>query len=225
MNTNQIRTRSHLDGSAENWVGRRKPKLKLRRPEPTVVLVDGQECLRVPLTKEQFAIVDKSDAMLISGINWYAFKWTYGFYAARKIRPQSGVCVTQFMHNLIVPCPIGFQPDHKNGNGLDNRRCNLRAATISEQRANSRKRINPTSSQNLGVHWLNRERRWRARIQYHRQDIVLGYFKTESEAVTAYREAASRLFGEFAVHNREKLSEQLTNPEQEQKGQQCIFRL
>lgn len=175
-------------------------------------MVEGQECFSVQLTKGQYAIIDKADLPLVEGINWYAFKWKRGFYAARKIRLEPLCCVTQFMHNILLPTETGHEPDHRNGNGLDNRRCNLRVGTISQQRANMVKRNNPTSSHAKGVHWLKRERRWRAKIQHNYQEILIGYFRNEQDAIAAYRQADERLNGEFAVHNRQQTTNQKEIP-------------
>lgn len=210
---------SRLEGAVERSVAKLKRGPKSKRPEPMVVLVEGQECVKVPLTKGMWAIVDKADAEMVSGFNWYAFRHTHGFYAARKLNHGS---ITLFMHNVLLPPTNGLQTDHRNGDGCDNRRCNLRVATISQNHANSKKQVRKTSSAHKGVHWLKRERRWRAKIQVNYKEILLGYFRSEEDAALAYRQASERFYGEFAVHNRQHFRAP-TKP-LEQRKEQCTYR-
>jgi len=100
----------------------------------------------------------------------------------------------------IINVPEGMQPDHKNGIPWDNRKCNLRAATINQNQQNQGKRRGGTS-QFKGVYWSIYHKSWRAQIRVDRRKIHLGTFKTESLAALAYNEAASFHFGEFARLN------------------------
>lgn len=87
--------------------------------------------------------------------------------------------------------------DHINGERADNRIANLRQATISQQRANSRmKRTNQCGFK--GVHWHISTQKWRAMITRDRKVYRLGLFETPEQAHRAYVAAAERLFGEFA---------------------------
>lgn len=87
--------------------------------------------------------------------------------------------------------------DHINGNGLDNRRVNLRLATSLQNQGNSRKRRN-ASSYYKGVSWYKPLKKWRAQIKVDKHVIHLGYFVSEEEAAIVYQEAAIAHFGEFA---------------------------
>jgi hypothetical protein len=95
--------------------------------------------------------------------------------------------------------------DHINRNGLDNRRCNLRIATISQNNANRSKSaiINgkSTTSKYKGVSFNKGKQMWRARISFNGKDKELGYFKTEEEAKGKYDENAKEIFGDFAYFN------------------------
>lgn len=96
-------------------------------------------------------------------------------------------------------CPTK-QVDHENGNGLDNRRRNLRLATNSQNQAN-RRIITSHSSRFKGVCWDKRRGLWRARVGYDGEKIDIGWFEGEVEAHRAYNKKAVELFGSFASGN------------------------
>jgi hypothetical protein len=101
-------------------------------------------------------------------------------------------------HHLILP-PDGYVVDHINGDGLDNRRSNLRLATVAQNAWNSKKR-NPRSGYK-GVWFAKDKRLWRAAIVCNRKRIHLGYFKNKIAAAHAYDAAARKLHGKFANCN------------------------
>ena len=94
----------------------------------------------------------------------------------------------------------GKGPDHANGDGLDNRRCNLRAATAAQNQMN-RGKFASAYSVFKGVSWHKRDRRWVAKIKANGRRINLGYFISELAAAKAYNESAIKNFGEFARIN------------------------
>jgi hypothetical protein len=87
--------------------------------------------------------------------------------------------------------------DHINGVTSDNRLCNLRAATNSQNQANSRMRVNNTSG-HKGVVWDKQCRKWAARINVRNRRLYLGVFDNIDAASAAYSAAAKKYFGEFA---------------------------
>ena len=97
--------------------------------------------------------------------------------------------------------PRGLLVDHRNGDGLDNRRDNLRLATHSENMMNRPKIKSPTTSRFVGVYFDKARRLWVARIHLNGKCIWLGRFATEIEAAKAYDEAAKKYHGEFARLN------------------------
>lgn len=90
----------------------------------------------IPLTKGQFAIIDIEDYDQLMQCKWYVkdSKVDTSLYAVRK--PDFGIVR---MHRVIMDAPKGMEVDHINGNGLDNRRCNLRLCTRRENQINTNK--------------------------------------------------------------------------------------
>lgn len=149
----------------------------------------------IALSQGQHAIVDDDDFGWLSQWKWSAQRAYCGYYAMRR---DKGRLI--LMHRLINGTPGGLATDHKDGNGLNNCRCNLRTATQLQNMMNRRgKRAG--SSQYKGV-WFCRTQRsskqWRAGIRLDGRLKYLGYFATEKEAGAAYSAAATRHFGEFA---------------------------
>ncbi|MBV8278501.1 MAG: HNH endonuclease [Verrucomicrobia bacterium] len=104
------------------------------------------------------------------------------------------------MHRLIVNAPPGVQVDHVNGDGLDNRRANLRLASAT-QNAHNRKIRRDNTSGFKGVRFDQSSQRWDARITFQGKRYYLGLFVTAELAARTYDQAARRLFGDFARTN------------------------
>jgi hypothetical protein len=103
------------------------------------------------------------------------------------------------MHKLILP---GIRcVDHKNGNGLDNRRCNIREASLADNQHNMRLSIRNKSGYK-GVCWDKYAKKWRAMIGVKGRLKNLGSFTTPQEAAAAYNNAATSLYGEFSRLNK-----------------------
>jgi hypothetical protein len=85
--------------------------------------------------------------------------------------------------------------DHINGNRLDNRICNLRAATRHENGSNLRKPKSTNTSGYLGVTWSKQRRKWAAQITVNRKGRVIGFFEDPAEAGAAYLQAKRELHG------------------------------
>jgi hypothetical protein len=139
-----------------------------------------------------FALVDDEDFEWLNRFSWSYCKGGSTFYAHTHIDRKM-----VYMHQLILPSP-GFDlltVDHKDLNGLNNQRENLRLATRSEQRANQRKSWGSTSRYK-GVRKY-KTGKWEAYIKGKH----LGTFYTEEAAAAAYNEAATKQFGEFANLN------------------------
>lgn len=156
----------------------------------------------IPLTQGKVALVDDEDYERLNAFKWYAKKDRYTFYASRM--PPNCLGVHDGKQNLILMhrevLRTSGNVDHKNGNGLDNQKDNLRPATNRQNQHNKRKQIGASSSFK-GVGWNKRGQRWVARIMLAGVSQFLGGFKVETEAACAYDAAARKYFGEFARLN------------------------
>jgi hypothetical protein len=144
----------------------------------------------IELTKGAFAQVDDAD------FDWLnQWKWSLsGDYAQRKVGPR-GQQTSIYMHILIVPGAP--EVDHRDNNGLNNQRSNLRAATHAQNMRNRRLGLNNKSG-HRGVFWDKNREKWRAEISADGEARYLGRYENISDAVTAYEIAAVSLHGEFA---------------------------
>ena len=87
--------------------------------------------------------------------------------------------------------------DHKNRIRTDNRWKNLREATSSQNKGNTKLR-DDNSSGYRGVSWHAARQKWRARLSLYPKEIHLGLFSSKRAARAAYVAAAKKHFGEFA---------------------------
>lgn len=149
----------------------------------------------VPLTKGYEAIIDVSDVPLVEGRNWTALVKSNTVYAYRRIK--SSGCTNVRMHRLLLDCPRHLEVDHINGNGLDNRRINLRLATCAQNRKNVRPHKKSASGLK-GAAYHTQTGRWLARIKCDGKTHYLGIFQTAQQAHEAYCKASVELHGEFA---------------------------
>ena len=95
------------------------------------------------------------------------------------------------MHRLILNIlnDPSKETDHRNHDGLDNQRCNIRACTQSQNNQNARK-CKSTSSIYRGIAWHKLAQKWEAYITYDGKRHYLGLFLFEVEAAQAYDAAA-----------------------------------
>jgi hypothetical protein len=152
--------------------------------------------IEVPLTQGQVALIDEVDAEAVLVHRWAAHRIGKTFYAAARARPDGGPEIIH-LHTFLTGWPL---TDHRNGNGLDNRRANLREATKSQNAANRGLDRNNTSGFK-GVYWNKAERKWQAHIQVDGKKRTLGRFPDPEDAARAYDAAALDAFGEFAWLN------------------------
>ena len=159
----------------------------------------------IELTQDKRAIVDDEDFEWLNKWNWYAAEQVSGvFYACRvPWRKRGSSRHTLFMHKEILKPSSGKLTDHRNGDGLDNRRANLRECTPQQNGANKRKQSSPTASQykGVGLYKYRRKKKWCARIKFLGRLIHLGTFEREEGAAMAYNNKAKEVFGEFAELN------------------------
>ena len=161
----------------------------------------GYAFRRIPLTQGCFAIVDPQDYKRLSRYKWRLCR-TKGksvLYAERSVRLPGGKYSRLLMHRQLIEVPDGYVIDHINGCGLDNRRANLRLATVAQNAWNSKKR-NPRSGYK-GVWFASEKGMWRAAIVCHGRRMHLGYFKDKIDAAKAYDDAAGKYHKQFARLN------------------------
>ena len=155
----------------------------------------GPSIAYVPLTRGLFALIDRDSVESVGQFNWYAQKTACGYYASRGLRTMTSYQVLP-LHALLA----SLGADHINGNSLDNRKCNLRSATVS-QNAKNRAKSRNSKSRFKGVSWSRRDSKWAAEIQVDKRRIWLGYFSDELEAAKSYDCAARQYHGDFARLN------------------------
>ena len=151
---------------------------------------------QIPLTQGKFAIVDDEDFERVNQFKWYAHKNCNTYYADRSVNDNLS---SVSMHRFILDTPTDMQTDHINGDGLDNRRANLRICTHAEnQRNRSRQSINTVGFKGV---YPDRAGRVRALIMRDGKQIYLGSFLDPISAAHAYDSAAQKYHGDFAQLN------------------------
>jgi len=152
----------------------------------------------VTLTRGYEAIIDASDVPLVEGFNWSVCsrKDRHTVYAVRHERSDPKIRKIR-MHRAIMGDPDGFQIDHIDSDGLNNRRSNLRLATHAENARNGRIRKDNTSGFK-GVGWNAPNKKWRAEIKVDNKKYYLGCYETIDMAYAAYVAASEKMHGEFA---------------------------
>jgi len=157
----------------------------------------------IQLTRGYIALVDDEDFERVNQYKWQSIICTHTVYAKRGDY-SSGKNKTNLMHNFIMRVENsrknGIEVDHKNHNGLDNQKKNLRICTHNENNMNRSSNKNSTSIYR-GVSWCKVRNKWISLIYFNKKRIHLGRFNSEFEAAKVYDKKAAELFGEFANLN------------------------
>ena len=151
--------------------------------------------VEVPLTRGYVALVDDEDAERVMVHSWRV--------VPNKPTPPNTLYAgtglnTLLMHRLILGLAKGQMADHRDGNGLNNCKANLRICSVSQ---NMRNRSSRNSTGFKGVAYVSHTAKFKARIHLPGKCIHLGCFQTAEDAARAYDFAAIRLHGEFARLN------------------------
>ena len=137
----------------------------------------------ITLSQGMVALVVDEDFDLVSQFKWHAYKDHNAFYAQAHDTPAT----TIYMHRILLGVGRGCRDvkvDHRDGNGLNNQRYNLRLATHAQNMQNRRKvagkhrykGVTPTATPGM----------WRARIRVDQKELHLGSFYSEEFAASAY---------------------------------------
>jgi hypothetical protein len=142
------------------------------------------------LTQNKVTQVDDEDFAELSKFKWKATKDGNTWYAGRWYKGNYII-----MHRVIMQTPTTLVVDHKDGDGLNNQKYNLRNCSVSTNTQNMQHR------KTQGVTWVKARRKFRARITVNGSIVSLGVFLTEAEAALAYNKAATLYFGQHAKLN------------------------
>lgn len=153
----------------------------------------------IPLTQGKVTVVDDDVYEWASKFKWYARKGWRTFYACRTSLQKLGKRRDIFLHREIMQLPDSIRVDHRDEDGLNNRRENLRPATKQQNAINYQR--DGGSSKFRGVCWHKQHQKWGATIRWDGRQHHLGYFKDEELAARAYDASARINHGEFARPN------------------------
>lgn len=157
---------------------------------------------KIKLTQGKYAIVSAQDYKQLSQYNWCAIRNRHNWYAVRNVKVAGGRKLYA-MHRQILQLPANnvIQVDHHNGNGLDNRRRNLRIAGRTQNQQNCRQPRHNTSGYK-GVCWDKNRQQWLVSVTKHSKAHFIGRFNSRRQAAIAYNRAAVKLHGCFARLNK-----------------------
>jgi hypothetical protein len=155
----------------------------------------------IPLSQNKVALVDAEDYEWLNQWKWSTYKHRNTFYAARNIYGQ-GQKIKIKMHRLVLGLKEGDGNicDHRNRNGIDNRRGNLRIVTIGLNNYNCKQYVSNTSGYR-GVSWRKGINKWSVRIDKEGITKFCGCYRNLEQAALEYDKAAILLYGENAILN------------------------
>lgn len=149
----------------------------------------------IPLTHGKVAVVDDDDFAWLCKFTWKAHFSRGRWYARTSIAGK-----TILMHRMIL-IHQAIHTDHADGDGLNNRKKNLRPATRAQNGQN--RKLQSHSSQYKGVSFVAKRNRFSANIRINGRLKWLGYYEDEREAAEAYDRAALDSFGAYARTNKQ----------------------
>ncbi len=147
----------------------------------------------VPLTRGFYAKIDIADWPIVAPFRWHATSdKNKSIYASREVKKGGRRHI--LMHRAIISPAADRWTDHRNRDSLDNRRCNLRECTPTQNIANK-----PSLVRDLkGITFHRRANKWMAQITVDGHNHYLGIFATKEDAAKAYERASIEIHGEFA---------------------------
>jgi len=154
----------------------------------------------IKLTRGYVALVDDEDFEIVNRLKWHAMPTKAAVYAVRRPSLGNGRYGSLLMHRFVLRIngfDSGESVDHRNKNGLDNRKANLRVCTDS-QNAQGAKLHSDSTTGLKGVTLDKSRNKFIAQICLDGRHIFLGRFDDKEQAGDAYRTAAANLFGQYA---------------------------
>jgi len=155
----------------------------------------------IKLTQDKVSIVDDEDFDKLNQFKWFAHWDRHNWYACRHTGRINGKDPITGMHRVIMNPQENMEVDHKDGDGLNNQKSNLRVCTHRQNNRNLKPRLDKISSKLKGVSWHKKNRKFTSTITSNQNTIHLGCFNSEQEAAIAYDKAAKQLHGDFARTN------------------------
>jgi hypothetical protein len=133
----------------------------------------------IQVGRNKQALVDDCDAELVCKHRWWFVR---GYAYTQVYRSGNGKPSTITMHRLILNPSPDNEVDHINGDGLDNRRCNLREVTHAQNMQNRKRAQRRSATQVRGVFWERKLQKYRARIWVNHKSISLGCYASIEDA-------------------------------------------
>lgn len=156
--------------------------------------------VRIPLSSRKgskhtnlHTLIDEQDVERVAALSWSVQVVNGAFYVRNRKHEV-------LLHRFLMNAAPGEEVDHINGDGLDNRRCNLRIVTHTQNNTNKMKMARNTSGYK-GVTFCRQTGRWRTFIVVNRRRINIGRYDTPEEAARAYDEVARVHHGEYGRYN------------------------
>lgn len=196
-NIASVTSKTAIKGRPQRFIIGHQSGVRFPVEDAMPIKIDGKYCRFIRLGRRLIAIVNQERYAELVKLSWTVRRDRYTFYAHHYYR-EDGKKKSIGMHQMILRI-VGSkeQRDHANGNGLDNRDDNLRPASSSQQRQNSKlSKINTSGCS--GVSWDEKNQMWRVRIGVNGKEIWLGRHAEYGVAVRVRKEAELKYFGDFA---------------------------
>jgi hypothetical protein len=146
----------------------------------------------------RFVLIDDNDLDRVNSYHWSLLvpnpRCPHGAYAQAWVEDPHGVKRRMTLHRFLMDAPPGHLIDHINGDGLDNRRSNLRLVSREQNQRNRRAR---NGRDHKGI-TQTPSGQWRAKIEVEGRSKHLGVFRTPEAASLAYHKASVEIFGSYA---------------------------
>lgn len=181
----------------------------------------------IQLSQGQVAVVDAADYETVSQFKWHAQRArpNASYYALRAAKTEDGRSTSLSMHRVLVGAKRGQFVDHIDGDGLNNRRANLRLCTASENCQNRRQHRGSVRTPYKGVTYLEATGAYTVQIAARGKRTYLGIYADPVEGALAYDAAALRLHGEFARLNFPDGAPNATPPRETERGKRALRRV